>query len=59
MELLEQIEGYLGHSRMAASRFGRNAVGDPRLVGDLRAGRALRERTRARVQAYLQADIGT
>lgn len=54
MELLQQIEGYLGTSRMSASRFGRNAVGDPRLVNDLRAGRRLRKRTRERITVYLQ-----
>ena len=58
MELLHQIEGYLGSSRMSPSRFGRNAVGDPRLVGDLRAGRKLRERTRERITAYMRDTAG-
>ena len=35
MELLEQIEAYLVQSRVAPSRFGRLAAGDPRLVADV------------------------
>ncbi|AXU20321.1 hypothetical protein C7W88_16680 [Novosphingobium sp. THN1] len=53
MELLEQIEAYLVRSCVSPSTFGRLAVRDPRLVGDLRAGRKLRQRTRERVNAYL------
>lgn len=37
------------------SRFGRKAVGDPRLVGDLKNGRELSPRTKARVLAYIEA----
>lgn len=59
MELLQQIEGYLDASRMAPSRFGRNAVGDPRLVDDLRAGRKLRDQTRERVAAYMRDAAGS
>jgi len=36
MELLEQIEEYLARTRTSPSTFGRLAVGDPRLVADLR-----------------------
>ena len=38
---------------MAPSRFGREVVGDPRLVSDLRRGRQLRLDTEARVRGYL------
>lgn len=51
--LLLRIERYLRARKMAPTRFGRNAVGDPWLVTDMRDGRALRDRTAARVNAYL------
>ncbi|PKB25310.1 hypothetical protein B0I00_0504 [Novosphingobium kunmingense] len=54
MELLEQIEAYLERTRTPPSKFGRMAVGDPRFVDDLRAGRRPRRKTEARVQQYLQ-----
>jgi hypothetical protein len=53
MELLEQIEAYLVQSRVAPSRFGRLAAGDPRLVADLKSGRRLRPRTEERLRSYL------
>lgn len=53
MELLDQIEAYLVHSRVAPSKFGRMAVGDPRLVADLKSGRRLRRRTEERLRSYL------
>jgi hypothetical protein len=40
---------------VAPARFGRDAVGDPRFVFDLRKGREPRPRTIARVLAYLEA----
>lgn len=54
MELLEQIEAYLVQSRVAPSRFGRLAAGDPRLVADLKSGRRLRPRTEERLRCYLK-----
>ena len=53
MELLEQVESYLARTRVPPSRFGRMAVGDPRFVDDLRAGRKLRRKTQERVRRYL------
>lgn len=53
MELLDQIEVYLVRSRVAPSRFGRLAAGDPRLVADLKSGRRLRQRTEERLRSYL------
>jgi hypothetical protein len=53
MELLEQIEAYLVQSRMAPSKFGRLAAGDPRLIADLKSGRRLRQRTEERLRSYL------
>ena len=51
--LLPQVERYLRHSGMPPSRFGREAVGDPRFVHDLRLGREPRPKTAARVVAWL------
>ena len=59
MELLEQVESYLARTSVPPSTFGRMAVGDPRLVEDLRAGRRLRLKTQERVRYYLmQAQSG-
>jgi len=55
MLLLQRIEDYLRASRISPARFGREAVGDPRFVFDLHNGRAPREATIARVNAYLDA----
>ena len=51
--LLLRIERYLRARKMAPTRFGRDAVGDPWLVSDLRDGRVLRGSTAARIEAYL------
>ena len=53
MELLDQIETYLTLSGTKASMFGRQAVGDPRFVQDLREGRRPRRKTTQRVSRYL------
>ncbi|MGE0776219.1 MAG: hypothetical protein AB7G25_13660 [Sphingomonadaceae bacterium] len=55
MHLLRMIEQYLRRTGTPPTRFGRDAVGDPRFVGDLRNGREPRERTQLRVRAYLEA----
>ena len=51
--LLWRIEQYLKERRMPPARFGREAVGDPNFVFDLRDGRVPRDRTAAKVYAYL------
>ena len=53
MSLLHRINRYLDAANMPPTRFGRIAVNDPRLVQDLRRGRELGERVRARVEAML------
>ncbi len=53
MHLLSLIERHLRNSGTAPTRFGRDAVNDPRFVLDLRAGRTPRPTTTARVSAYL------
>lgn len=51
--LLRRIERYIKERRLPPSRFGRDAVGDPCFVFDLRDGREPRSQTLARVSAYL------
>ncbi len=54
MSVLRTIEVYLRHSAMPPTRFGRLAVNDPRLVGDLRRGREPRADTVARIKAFIE-----
>jgi len=53
MHLLTTIERYLRKTGIAPTRFGRDAVGDPQFVSDLRNGREPRETTVQRVTNYL------
>lgn len=55
VNLLREVEKFLRWSDTAPTRFGREAVGDPRFVFDLRNGRDPRPETIARVRAYLEA----
>lgn len=52
MTLLEWIENHLKDKQISATRFGRQAVGDPRFVLDLRNGRKPRRKTVARLETY-------
>ena len=54
MTLLRRIERHLSATGTPATRFGRDCVGDPRFVFDLRAGREPRDETRQRVVAWLE-----
>lgn len=54
MQLLPVIEKYLRTSNTPPTRFGRDAVGDPRFVLDLRNGREPRGRTIDRVLGYIE-----
>ena len=53
MYLLRRIERHLRHSGTPPTRFGWEAVHDPRFVFDLRNGRTPRSSTASRVAAYL------
>lgn len=53
MMLLRQIEKYLELTGMAATRFGRESLGDPRFVFDLRDGREPRTATASRVLSFI------
>lgn len=55
-DLLTRIASHCARTATAPTRFGRNAVNDPRLVGDLRNGREPGARLVARVEAYLQQE---
>lgn len=53
MSLIRRIERFLERADMAPTRFGREAVGDPRLISDMKNGRELRDATIARIQSWL------
>lgn len=53
MELLQQVEAFLKESAMPPSVFGRAAVRDPRLVGDLRSGREPGRQLTSRVEHFM------
>jgi len=55
VHIRRRIELYLRRTRTAPTRFGRDAVGDPRFVSDLRNGRELRAKTETRVAAWLDS----
>lgn len=54
MHLLREVEKFLRLNETPATKFGREAMGDPRFVFDLRKGRDPRPQTVARVRAYLE-----
>jgi 2,4-dienoyl-CoA reductase-like NADH-dependent reductase (Old Yellow Enzyme family) len=56
--LLRRIEKYLKRSGTPATRFGREAVHDPRFVTDLRNGREPRRATTMRVHHFLDSREG-
>lgn len=53
MYLLRDIERHLRETGTAASRFGREALGDPAFVASLRRGREPRTETVRKVRTYL------
>ncbi|NIJ20948.1 2,4-dienoyl-CoA reductase-like NADH-dependent reductase (Old Yellow Enzyme family) [Sphingomonas naasensis] len=55
MSVHRKIEKFLRRTNMPATKFGRLALRDPRLVHDLRNGRELRPPTEARIEAFLAA----
>ena len=55
VHLLREVEKYRNRSNVAPAKFGRDAMGDPRFVFDLRRGREPREATIRRVRTYLEA----
>jgi len=57
VHLLREVEKFLSASKISAARFGRDVMGDPRFVFDLRNGREPRVETVSRVRAYLEAGL--
>lgn len=53
VSLLSRINHYLGESGVPPTKFGRMAVNDPRLVGDLRRGRRVGGSVVRRVEAII------
>jgi hypothetical protein len=54
--LLQRIEHHLRLKRMSPTRFGREAVGDPNLISQLKDGRELRSATVQRIVHYLNGN---
>jgi len=52
--MIAEVERFLRRTDMPASTFGRMAVGDPKLVYDLRGGRAPRSSLRRRVEGFMR-----
>lgn len=53
MHIHQRIERFLRANPISATRFGRDAVGDPRLVADLRRGREPRARMVNRLEHFM------
>lgn len=53
MHLLTRIERHLRRTGLSATRFGREAAGDPRFVFDLRNGRNVGPKVTARIASFL------
>ena len=51
--ILLEVERWIRQHNMSASRFGRLAASDPRLISDLRKGRDPSSRTIARIRAFM------
>ncbi len=51
--LLQRIERHLRARRMSPTRFGREAIGDPNLITQLKEGRELRAATAQKIIDYL------
>lgn len=55
MSSLRNIELFLRRTGMAATRFGRESVRDPRLVHDLRRGREPTDRMKRRIEHFMNS----
>lgn len=56
--ILREIEAHLRARKMTPTRFGREAVGDPKFVAQLRNGREPRSATVRRVRDYIRSKAG-
>lgn len=53
-EFISRIDRFLAESGMTPTAFGRAAVNDPNLVGDLRSGRMPNLRTLQRISDFME-----
>ena len=56
--VLPEVERFLEASQMTPTVFGRQALGDPNLVRDLREGRECKRATRQRIRTFMQSFAG-
>jgi hypothetical protein len=56
--VLRKVEKFLRQTNMPPTKFGRLAIGDPRLVRDLRNGREPRSATVRRIEGFLATQAG-
>ncbi len=54
--ILDRIDRYLRFTKSSPSRLGRDAVGDPNFVMNLRDGRRPRQATLDRVLAFIERE---
>jgi hypothetical protein len=54
--ILDRIDTYLRSTKSSPSRLGREAVGDPNFVMNLRDGRQPRQATLERVLAFIERE---
>ena len=54
MSLLWRIKAHCRHVGLPPTKFGRLAINDPRLVGDMERGRRIGPEVRARVEAFMR-----
>jgi hypothetical protein len=52
---LDQIAKFRARTGMAKTMFGKNAVGDANLIGQLEGGRQLRHEMREKIKAFIAA----
>jgi hypothetical protein len=57
-DFADEVEAFLKASAMSASRFGRDALGDPGFVAALRKGRCPNLRTIEKARAFIAAHSG-
>jgi hypothetical protein len=55
MYINRKIERFLIEHNYPATKFGRNAIGDPRLLRDIRNGRQLKTATVMRIESFMAA----
>ena len=53
MDVRQRIDRYLKATAMPPTRFGRMAVNDPRLVGDMKNGRQLGRAITHRIERFI------